>query len=84
MEDLATDRIYRLMIAQRINHSGEVQILDDAGRAVRHTPELIHELFGQELDRLLAEGEKSGDSATLREAARISDEMIHRGEFNPV
>jgi malate synthase len=84
MEDLATDRIYRLMIAQRIRHSGEVEILDDGGRAVRHTPELIHELFGQELDRLLAEGDKSGDSATLREAARMSEEMIRRGEFNPV
>jgi malate synthase len=84
MEDLATDRIYRLMIAQRIKHSGEVEILDEAGRAVRHTPELIHELFGQELNRLLAEGEKTGDAATLREAARISEEMIHRGEFNPV
>jgi len=42
MEDLATDRIYRLMIAQRMNHSASVEIAGEDGRAVRHTPELIH------------------------------------------
>jgi malate synthase len=31
MEDLATDRIYRLMIAQRVQHSHSVAILDDGG-----------------------------------------------------
>src|SRR3982751_4157607 len=36
MEDLATDRIYRLMIAQRLKHSGEVDILDEHGKPVRH------------------------------------------------
>jgi malate synthase len=87
MEDLATDRIYRLMIAQRVRHAGSVQIFDDHGRAVRHTEEFIHDLFDEELDRLLAESAKGSDanaSATLREARRISEEMIRRGEFNPV
>ncbi len=86
MEDLATDRIYRLMIAQRVKHSDTVEILDDQGRPVRHTAELIHALFDQELDRLLAESAKSSDanvSGTLREARHMSEEMIRRGEFNP-
>src|SRR5437016_8186277 len=38
MEDLATDRIYRLMIAQRMKHNGNVA--DDTGEVVVHTPEL--------------------------------------------
>jgi malate synthase len=86
MEDLATDRIYRLMIAQRVKHSNTVEILDDAGLPIRHTPELIHELFDEELDRLLRETAKDGDPqlvATLREARRVSEEMIRRAEFNP-
>ncbi len=86
MEDLATDRIYRLMIAQRVRHSNTVEILDDAGLPIRHTAELIHELFDEELERLLRETAKDGDPqlvATLREARRVSEEMIRRAEFNP-
>jgi len=86
MEDLATDRIYRLMIAQRVKHSEKVEIVDETGAAVRHTPELIHELFDEELERLLRENAKSNDegvAATLREARRMSEEMIRRGEFDP-
>src|ERR1700726_1312473 len=89
MEDLATDRIYRLMIAQRMNHADTVDVLDENGQAIPHTPELIHELFDQELERLLQEGAKtSGEgaeeqAARLREARRLSEEMIIRGEFNP-
>src|SRR5713101_8221301 len=78
MEDLATDRIYRLMIAQRIKHTTAVDVLDDDGRPLRHTPELIHGLFDQELDRLLAENPREADSqqaASLREARSISEEM---------
>jgi malate synthase len=85
MEDLATDRIYRLMIAQRIRHSRQAEILDDSGTAVAHTPELINGLFDDELDLLLQE-KKSDDpqtAATLREARRISEEMIRREEFDP-
>jgi malate synthase len=86
MEDLATDRIYRLMIAQRLKHSDRVEVLDEAGMPVLHTPELIRDLFDEELDRLLRETAKSNDTqmaATLREARRMSEEMIRRGEFNP-
>ena len=92
MEDLATDRIYRLMIAQRVKHADKVEVFDEDGHAIRHTPELITALFGQELERLLQENAKqSGESeqvaaqaARLREARRLSEEMIRRGEFNPV
>src|SRR5881628_2255520 len=55
MEDLATDRIYRLMIAQRILHSDKVAVSDDDGRPVHHTREYISQLFEQELDRILKE-----------------------------
>jgi malate synthase len=86
MEDLATDRIYRLMIAQRVKHSNTIEVLDDSALPIRHTPELIHELFDEELERLLREAAKDRDpqiAATLREARNLSEEMIRRAEFNP-
>jgi malate synthase len=88
MEDLATDRIYRLMIAQRIKHSSAVQVLDENGAPVLHTQELIERMFDEELDRLLSENaaKGSGDpqaAATLREARAVSEEMIRRNECNP-
>src|SRR5437667_3440141 len=86
MEDLATDRIYRLMIAQRMKHSDKVEGLDAGGAPVRHTPERLRDLFDQELGRPLRENAKSNDAelaTTLREARRISEEMIRRAEFNP-
>jgi len=87
MEDLATDRIYRLMIAQRMKHTDSVEVLDDSGKAIRHKPELVHGLFDQELERLLQENKTTSDpaqAAGLAEARRLSEEMIRRGEFNPV
>src|SRR5947209_20422773 len=86
MEDLATDRIYHLMIAQRMRHSSHVEVVDDNGALVRHTPELIRDLFDEELGRLLLETSASNDplaAATLREARALSEEMIRREEFNP-
>ena len=86
MEDLATDRIYRLMIAQRMLHADAVEIVDEQGKAVRHTPEFIARLFDEELERLLGETKKDGEAGSmekLREARRMSEEMIWRGEFDP-
>jgi len=74
------------MIAQRMKHSDKVEVLDEGGAPVRHTPELIRDLFDEELDRLLRETAKNSDpqmAATLREARGISEEMIRREEFNP-
>jgi malate synthase len=90
MEDLATERIYRLMIAQRVRHANTVEILDDGGVPVRHSPELIRALFDEELDRLLHELPQepqeinSQQAASLREARGISEEMIRHAEFDPV
>lgn len=87
MEDLATDRIYRLMIAQRMRHSGTVPVLDEAGAAVTHDPALITRLFDEELERILGElPGGAGDSAveTCGEARMQSERMIVRGEFDPV
>ena len=83
MEDLATDRIYRLMIAQRMRHNGNVA--DDTGEVVVHTPELISKIFDEELEKLLANpGRDLGSPDTFREARRISEAMIKAEEFDPV
>src|SRR6266700_346531 len=83
MEDLATDRIYRLMIAQRMKHNGNVA--DDTGEVVVHTPELISKIFDEELEKLLANpGRDLGSPDTFREARRISEAMIKAEEFDPV
>jgi hypothetical protein len=68
-----------------MRHSRQTGILDDSGTAVEHTPELIGRLFDAQLDRMLQET-KSDDpqiAAALREARRISEEMIRREEFDP-
>lgn len=86
MEDLATDRIYRLMLAQRLEHSQVTPVLDEGGQSVVHTPELLSGIFDEELENLLANpprGER-GTSETLREARRISEAMILNREFDPV
>jgi malate synthase len=86
MEDLATDRIYRLMIAQRVLHREFVRVEDEQGHAVKHTPEFITQLFDEELDRLLAElpaGASPEEADRFRRAREISEAMIVSGEFNP-
>ncbi len=86
MEDLATDRIYRLMIAQRMKHSSVVEILDDAGRRIEHTPALVKNLFDEELQKLVegfGSGKDVGSVESLRQARELSKSMIFRGEFNP-
>ncbi len=83
MEDLATDRIYRLMIAQRIMHQKTVSILDENGKAVPHTQEFIRQIFDEELEKLLRESPPESH-AKLAEARRQSEEMITLGQFDPV
>jgi malate synthase len=84
MEDLATDRIYRLMIAQRVLHRDFVSVQDENGKAVKHTPELITQLFDEELDRLLRElPAGSQEAEKFRKAREISEAMIVNGEFDP-
>ena len=86
MEDLATDRIYRLMIAQRLRHHDAVTIPDDDGRPMPHTRGFVSAVFDEALAHLISELPERGGAgtpATLREARRLSEEMIHRGWFNP-
>ncbi len=71
MEDLATDRIYRLMIAQRTLHG-------------MHTAAEITRFFDEELARLLVDSSNSKDAARFRDARRQSEEMIRQGYHDPV
>jgi len=69
-----------------MRHTAQVEILDDNGTPVRHTPELIQQLFDEELDRLLRESAVGNDpkaAETLRKARAMSEEMIRREEFDP-
>lgn len=87
MEDLATDRIYRLMIAQRMVHREVVAIAGASGEEVTHTPEFASRLFDEELARLLespAPGRDLGGPETMREARRASEALIRNGWFSPV
>ena len=85
MEDLATDRIYRLMIAQRMEHWRVAPIVDENGKPVPHTQEFITQLFDEELTKLLANpGKDLGTPETFRLARRWSEDLVESGEFNPI
>jgi malate synthase len=74
MEDLATDRIYRLMIAQRMRFPGP------------YTPESLGTMFDEELERILRElpAEATGeDRERYRLARKLSEQMILLGRFDP-
>ena len=74
MEDLATDRIYRLMIAQRIKHG-------------MHTAAEVTRFFDEELAKLLAEPPASNDpaeAARFREARAQTEAMIVHGYHDPI
>ncbi len=74
MEDLATDRIYRLMIAQRLRHPGP------------YTPASLGAMFDEELERIIAELPSGADDAArnrFRRAREISESMIRSGAFDP-
>jgi malate synthase len=86
MEDLATDRIYRLMLAQRIRHAGRVAI-EDNGKTVDHTAAFVSRLYDEELEKILAALPPDADAKTrdrYREARRRSEEMIAKCWFDPV
>ncbi|HMD02927.1 MAG TPA: hypothetical protein VKG44_08170 [Candidatus Baltobacteraceae bacterium] len=71
MEDLATDRIYRLMIAQRIRHG-------------MHEASDVSRIFDQELQRLAGAASDPRDKQTLERAREISEAMISQGAFDPI
>ena len=85
MEDLATDRIYRLMIAQRVRH--KVRVPGDDGKPLEHTPQLVTRVLDEELEKIQRDLPSEIDrkaSATLPEARRIAEEMIVQGHHSPV
>jgi len=74
MEDLATDRIYRLMIAQRLRYPGE------------YTPQSLGGMFDEELERILTELPAAADDGVkkkYRTARELSERMILTGSFDP-
>jgi malate synthase len=85
MEDLATDRIYRLMLAQRIKHAKQIKVEDENDQNVSHTNELLTKLFDEELEKLIANPPKNerGTTDTLRQARRITESMIVNSEIDP-
>jgi malate synthase len=76
MEDLATDRIYRYMIAQRILH--KVSVPDTDGRSVTHSPAVVSRLFDEELERLVTQWPKAeaGSPQTMQQARDQSEGMV--------
>jgi len=85
MEDLATDRIYRLMLTQRIKHASEITVEDENGQNVPHSYELLATLFDEELEKLIANPPRNerGSSESLRQARRIAESMIVNNEIDP-
>ena len=74
MEDLATDRIYRLMIAQRLRYPGA------------YTPSSLGSMFDEELERIFAELPADAPDearARYRRARDISEQMILTNAFDP-
>src|SRR5579863_5769480 len=85
MEDLATDRIYRLMIAQRVLH--KVKVADGQGKLVEHSSALITKIFDEELAKIqkdLPDEIDRKESAALPEARRIAEQMIVKGYNSPI
>jgi malate synthase len=85
MEDLATDRIYRLMIAQRVRH--KIRVPGDDGKPVEHSRELVTRIFDEELAKIQKDLPKEIDAKaamTLPEARRIAEEMIVQGHHSPI
>src|ERR1700691_2437021 len=86
MEDLATDRIYRLMRAQRMRQRDVTRVVNERGEAVVHTPEFVTRLFDEELKHILHElpaGSPEGAAERFTQARLVSERMILTNEFNP-
>src|SRR5215472_2033505 len=81
MEDLATDRIYRLMIAQRMRHRDGIAILGEGGQAVPHTQKFISHIFDEELEKLQSAADAKAQQ--YAEAREISEAMVRNGTFDP-
>jgi len=70
MEDLATDRIYRLMIAQRVRHGVTT------AEGVQVTPARVSGWFDEELRKILAANPESATADKYHRASEWSQQMI--------
>ena len=70
MEDLATDRIYRLMIAQRVRHGVTT------AEGVKITAALVASWFEAELGKILAANPESATADKYKQASEWSQQMI--------
>ncbi len=70
MEDLATDRIYRLMLAQRVRHG----VTTAEGVAI--SAELVASWFDAELQKILAANPESATADKYKQASEWSQQMI--------
>jgi hypothetical protein len=62
-------------------------VVDASGQSIEHTKELVSELFDEELHRIIRELPQETDEAAVEKyvlARRLSQQMIERGEFDPV
>ena len=87
MEDLATDRIYRLMIAQRMRHRDACSVPDGRGSAGRaHAGVGAPAASTRNWRACCAElprGRDAGNGRTLPRGAAASEAMIRNGWFDP-
>ncbi len=83
MEDLATDRIYRLMLTQRLLHSGRVPLSGDNDTQVPQDRTVLHRLYDEEVAKLIRLNPPE-DRSVLAKAREASEEMILEGWHSPV
>ena len=82
MEDLATDRIYRLMLTQRLLHRATVPLASDNGVEVVQDRAVLTHLYDEELGKLIDLSPPEDRSALVR-AREASEEMILEGWHTP-
>ncbi len=83
MEDLATDRIYRLMLTQRLLHADRVPLEGENGTEVLQDRAVLSRLYDEELAKLQALNPPE-DGQVLARARQASEEMILEGWHSPV
>ncbi len=83
MEDLATDRIYRLMLTQRCMHWQNVSILFANGEVAEHNLDFLTKLYDGELKKILITVTSEQERAMFTKARYQAEEMFRYGWHNP-
>jgi hypothetical protein len=85
--DAARDLPVRFAEFLCILHKDALTVVDASGQPIEHTKEWVSELFDEELHRIIRELPQETDEAAVEKyvlARRLSEQMIERGEFDPV